>query len=112
MAKTYFALDEKLSWGVLRNLISGLQQGSYWQSLARTALHDDFHQACQGLTQNLALELAASDGRTLDDWWEDRASGLKRYLGLMEKLQTESNLEIDSLTVLIKELRSIKTRSE
>ncbi|MGH8558360.1 MAG: NAD-glutamate dehydrogenase [Methylococcales bacterium] len=106
MAKIYFTLDEKLRWGALGNLIAGLPQDNYWKSLARTALHDDFHKACQNLT--LDLVPGSSESETLDDWWQARQSSIKRYLALLVKVQGESNVEIDPITVLIKELRSIK----
>lgn len=110
-AKIYFALDEKLCWGVLRNLIAALQHDSYWQSLARTALRDDFHKACQKLTLNRVLNLSDSGAGSLEDWCQAEQSGIQRYLALMDKIQLESTVELDPVTVLIKELRAVDNRS-
>ncbi|MGR9105299.1 MAG: NAD-glutamate dehydrogenase [Gammaproteobacteria bacterium] len=107
VARIYFTLEERLRWGVIGNLIGGLQQGGYWSSLARTALYDDFHRACQSLTLDRAGSLSGSDSGTWDAWVQGRESGINRYLGLLDKVQTDPGAEIDALTVLIKELRSV-----
>lgn len=112
VAKSYFALDEKFAFGVLRNLIAGLEHGNYWQSLARTALHDDFHKACQRLTQDRVLSLTQPETGSLDDWCLAREAGVNRYLGLLERIKSEASSGIDPLTVLIKELRSLKSRTD
>ncbi|MGH8548686.1 MAG: NAD-glutamate dehydrogenase domain-containing protein, partial [Methylococcales bacterium] len=112
VAKSYFALDEKLCWGILKNLIAGLPQGNYWQSLARTALHDDFHKACQTLTLDRLSSLSGPEAGILDDWCRAREAGVNRYLALLDRIKSESNSDIHPVTVLIKELRSIKSRSD
>lgn len=107
VAKSYFALDDKLCFGILENLIAGLQQGNYWQSLARTALHDDFHEACQSLTRDRVMSLSEPESGMLDDWCRVREAGVNRYLGLLERIRSESNIGIDPVSVLIKELRAM-----
>ncbi|MGH8475290.1 MAG: NAD-glutamate dehydrogenase domain-containing protein, partial [Methylococcales bacterium] len=105
IAKSYFALDEKLSWAVLVSLIGALPQDSYWKSLARTALLDEFHKVCQSLALDSVLLSSGPEG--LEQRWQARQANIQRYLSLLEKVQTESHVDIDSITVLIKELGSI-----
>ncbi len=111
VARIYFTLDQKLRWGVLRNLIGRVRHAGYWQSLARTALYDDFHKACQSLTLDRVLSVSGSKSEKPDEWYEARESGIKRYLALLEKIQSDPSAEIDALAVLIKELRSVKRQT-
>ncbi len=109
VATAYFSLDELFHWDWLRSQIGLLPQGTYWESLSRSALRDDFHKICQALTTCVVSEQETQTAGSMEQWSEQNCLMINRYLDLLGSIQRDSKIAMEHIAVLLKELRSIVT---
>lgn len=114
VAATYFELDRRFHWDWLRERIDALPRGSYWQSLSRSAMRDDFNRAARALT---LAALRSGKGRVsarIEQWFESCAGMTRQYFNLLDALRRETEVSAEYVAVLLKELRTVAatTRGE
>ena len=68
IAKVFFVVDQKLQLSCLRSQISSLPRDDYWESLARTAVRDDFHNASRALLYKVIQSKGRSPKQMIDGW--------------------------------------------
>lgn len=111
----YFAVNDHLQLNWLNNSISQLPRKNYWQSLARTALRNDLHAEIRTL---LVTIFRLSEKKSIDFkgrvqcWCEDNAIEIERYLSLIAAVQAENTIEIEQLSVILKDLHAIVDKSK
>jgi glutamate dehydrogenase len=109
VAAVYFLIDEVLGLGWLRHQITALPRSDRWQSLARSALRDDFFAEHKALVA-VALERADDDvePRVLVDAWSRHHRGLVgRWLRLAADIRTSSSPALAQLSVALREFRNL-----
>ena len=106
VSQMYFALDQRFQWNWLQKQIGLLPRDNHWQSLARTALRDDFHRACRLLTTDAIHGQGSGVGRVINEWFELNRGNLSRYDRLLSDIRNYSDMTIEQASVLLKELYS------
>ncbi len=109
VSQVYFALDQRLQWSWLQKQIGLLPRDNHWQSLARTALRDDFHRACRLLTTDAVHGKGSSVAQVINEWLELNRNNLSRYDRLLSEIRNFSNMTIEQASVLLKELNSFSS---
>ena len=109
----YLALNGYLKLDWLYDKISHLPRRNFWQSLARTALRDDLHAENRGLTANLFkwMEGKVSPAVRIAAWQERHDADIQRYLHLIGSIKSGSQVEIEQLSVILKELHALVEKS-
>ena len=109
----YLALNGHLKLDWIYDKISQLPRKNFWQSLARTALRDDLHAENRGLTANLFKWNAAksSPAARIAAWQEHFDADIQRYLHLVAAIQSGSEVKIEQLSVILKELHALVEKS-
>ncbi|MEH6504461.1 MAG: NAD-glutamate dehydrogenase [Cycloclasticus sp.] len=105
----YFAVREELQLNWLHSSINQLPRKNYWQSLARSALRDDLHAENRALLISifqLSGKKTTADQR-VNRWCETNRNEIDRYLNLVSAVQTENEMEIEQLSVVLKELHAM-----
>ena len=110
----YFAVAQELKLGWLYRCISQLSRKNYWQSLARSALRDDLHAEIRSLITSVfqkASKKVDSDELVVA-WCNTNQVEIDRYLHLVSVIQAENEMEIEQLSVILKELHVIVEKSK
>jgi glutamate dehydrogenase len=107
VAQVHFALDEQLELSWLRTQISLLEQRTYWQSLARSALRDEFHAGCQSLIDDVTRRRTGSPTQMTEAWRKKKRAAIERYQKLLGAIQTDSPVEFEKMVVLLRALHAI-----
>ena len=110
----FFAVIELLEVNWLYVCISRLSRKNYWQSLARSALRNDLHTELRVLSssifQSVGGELTAE--KRLSVWRQNNRIEIERYLHLVSVIQAENEIQIEQLSVLLKEFHVIVEKSK
>ena len=110
----FFAINDELKLDWLHAAINRLPRKNYWQSLARSALRDDLHAENRALLTSLFLQ--AGKGATTDQrigkWCESNRVAIDRYLHLISVIQAENEMEIEQLSVILKEVHGVVEKSK
>jgi glutamate dehydrogenase len=110
----YFDLSELLQLDWLLEKINRLPRRDFWQSLARTALRDDLHSENRALAADLlkrSKKTMSVSGR-IASWREANQVDIERYLHLIESIQSGVEVEIEQLSVILKELHAMVEKSK
>lgn len=109
----FFAVSDELKLDWLHNCINQLPRKNYWQSLARTALRDDLHAENRALLTSIFLGVGrdATTDERLSNWCDSNRVEIDRYLHLVAMIQAENEMEIEQLSVMLKELHSVVEKS-
>ncbi len=110
----YSAVSEELKLNWLHGCISRLPRRNYWQSLARSALRDDLHAENRALLRAIFLHSNKHDttAKWVSDWCSTNRVEIDRYLHLISTIQAENEIEIEQLSVILKELHMIVEKSK
>ncbi|MGB1648763.1 MAG: NAD-glutamate dehydrogenase [Cycloclasticus sp.] len=110
----YSAVSEELKLNWLHGCISSLPRRNYWQSLARSALRDDLHAENRALLRAIFLHSNKHDttAKWVSDWCSTHRAEIDRYLHLISTIQAENEIEIEQLSVILKELHMIVEKSK
>ncbi len=108
-AGVYFALKDDLELGWLRDRIIGLPRNDRWESLARSALRDDFYRAHTDLTASvLVSDDAPHDPDALIQSWIDaRPRAVQHCLGVLGDIRATGRGDLAQLSVGLRELRNL-----
>jgi glutamate dehydrogenase len=116
IAQVYFAIYARI--GVIRLLmmVTDLPRRNRWESLARAALRDDVYSAVADMTVAVMQNTGASGGRGADPleriaaWERQHAEQMARITDTLEQLARPGQADIASLSVVLKQLRSVVRR--
>ncbi|WP_031432259.1 NAD-glutamate dehydrogenase [Methylomarinum vadi] len=106
-AQVFFALMESLELLWLREQINKLPEKTVWQALARRTSREEFN----GVSCALSLSvLQLSDGNInekLKNWFAAYEVEIDRYRKLLVMVKSDTAIELEKVTVLLKELQDI-----
>jgi glutamate dehydrogenase len=109
VADTYYAVSERFGVDNLLERISLLSRMDRWQALARMALRYDLYAALAGLTravlETVPGELSASD--RVDAWVNANAGSIGRALTTLSMLPEESQADLATLSVVLRQIRTV-----
>jgi len=109
----FFAVIEELELNWLYVCISRLSRENYWQSLARSALRNDLHAEIRVLSSSIfETGEALTSEELVSAWRECNAVEIERYLNLVSMIQSENDVQIEQLSVILKELHVIVEKSK
>jgi glutamate dehydrogenase len=109
VGELYFALLDHLGVEQLLNAVSDLDRKDRWHSLARLALRDDLHGALRALCLVIldSGEPEESADEKIADWELGNASRLSRVRGTLSEIAGSGELDLATLSVAARQLRSI-----
>ena len=105
VAAVYFALGEALELDWLRDRITALPRDDRWQTLARSALGDDYAQERAALT----AEILRAGG--LDRWMVHHQAAVERFLVVIDDIRGGSTPDLATLSVAMREARALSQSS-
>ena len=105
VAAVYFAIGEALELDYLRDRIAALPRGDRWQTLARSALGDDYAQERAALTAQI-LETGG-----LDRWVARHREAIDRFLHVIDDIRGGSTPDLATLSVAMREARALSQSS-
>ena len=105
VAAVYFALGEALEFDWLRDRIASLPRDDRWQTLARSALGDDYAQERAALT----AEILRAGG--LDRWMARHAAAVDRFLLVVDDIRGGAPPDLATLSVAMREARALSQSS-
>ncbi len=110
----YSAVSEELKLSWLNGCINRLPRKNYWQSLARSALREDLHAENRALLTAIFQRSNKKDtaAKRVSDWCANNRIEIDRYLHLLSVIQAEGDIEIEQLSVILKELHAIVEKSK
>jgi len=109
----FFAVIEELELNWLYVCISKLARKNYWQSLARSALRNDLYAEIRVLSSSIFQTGKKLTGEELvSAWRESNHVEIERYLHLVSVIQAENEVQIEQLSVILKELHVIAEKSK
>ncbi|WP_043316521.1 NAD-glutamate dehydrogenase [Microbulbifer sp. HZ11] len=107
VAKTYFALADRLGLYWFGNQIIDLPSETFWQSQARETSMDDLDSQLARLATHI-LRLAGDDGLDVDSavehWVTLMAQSIQRWESLMKELKSSTQGDFAMFTVALREL--------
>ncbi len=105
----YFAVMEHFGLEGLLTAVSTLDYGDRWHALARLALRDDMHGALRALTLKI-LEVSEPDESSADkiaEWESSHSNRLNRVRTVLEEIEETGTLDLATLSVAARQLRSV-----
>jgi glutamate dehydrogenase len=108
VARVYFEVSGQLSVSWLQDRISALPAESYWQTLAKGAMHDDLSGLQRSVTANVLA--AGVEGEVPDlvaRWKETNAGAVERATRLLAELHGMATTDAAMLAVALRELRNL-----
>ncbi|HIF18260.1 MAG TPA: NAD-glutamate dehydrogenase [Cycloclasticus sp.] len=110
----YSAVSDELKLSWLHGCINSLPRKNYWQSLARSALRDDLHAENRALLITIFQHSSknSSADKRVSTWCANNRAEIDRYLHLVSVIQAEGEIEIEQLSVILKELHAIVEKSK
>jgi glutamate dehydrogenase len=105
----YFALDESLALAWMRDRIIALPRTDRWQSLARSALRDDFFRAHAELAESVVATapMGADTENVIDAWLAARAVPVEHCLAVLSDIRATGRADLAQLSVALRELRNL-----
>ncbi len=109
VAALYYGLSEHLGIDLALTSVSALERGDRWHALARLALRDDLYGSLRAITLDALRE--ANPGTPVDDaigqWEKANASRLVRARAALHEVGTAGQLDLATLSVVSRQLRSL-----
>ncbi|HEX9466995.1 MAG TPA: NAD-glutamate dehydrogenase [Acidimicrobiia bacterium] len=109
MARVHFALADRLDLDWLRDRIAALPRDDRWQTEARAALRDDFHDAHEQLTAAVldATDPAMDAAARVDAWISAREADVARYRSVVADIDDGGTFDLATLAVARRALRDL-----
>jgi glutamate dehydrogenase len=108
VARVGFVLAERLELDRLLEHIAGLPRGDRWQTEARAALRDDFHDSHEALIDAV---LADPDGDDVDSrvnaWLAAHGPAVERFRHVVDDVETTGVFDLATLAVARRALREL-----
>ncbi|MGH3831932.1 MAG: NAD-glutamate dehydrogenase [Pseudonocardiaceae bacterium] len=106
VARLYYALSAHLGIDRMLSLVSALERGDRWHSLARLALRDDLYSALREITLH-ALHVGdaeAAPATVIARWERANASRLSRARSTLDQISDAASLDLATLSVAVRAL--------
>ncbi|MFL4476208.1 NAD-glutamate dehydrogenase [Paeniglutamicibacter sp. MACA_103] len=116
IAQVYFAIYARIGVIPLLLMITDLPRRNRWESLARAALRDDVYAAVADMTVAVMQSTGTSGGHGADPleriaaWERLHEEQMARITETLEQLSKPGQADIASLSVVLKQLRSVVRR--
>ncbi|MDP3711587.1 MAG: NAD-glutamate dehydrogenase [Mycobacteriales bacterium] len=112
VAPLYFALDDLLGLGAVRQRIVALPRTDRWLTLARAALRDDLYAAQAALAADVLRSTAPGDPAVrIAAWTDDNAAGLSRATQVLTDIEAEGTYDVATLSVALRMIRGLTQTS-
>ena len=106
-AQVFFELLHELDLLWLRDKINTLPEKSVWESLARRTAREEFNSVCCHLALATLLEDGNAIANKLSNWFDKSDKAISRYRKLLALVHSDDAIELEKITVLLKELRGL-----
>ncbi|MCK4843203.1 MAG: NAD-glutamate dehydrogenase [Methylococcales bacterium] len=106
-AKVFFQLLRELDLLWLREKITALPEKTVWESLARKTAREEFGMVCCYLSLNVLKNEGATMPDKITNWLKASDKSIARYRKLLALVHSDDEIELEKITVLLKELRDI-----
>jgi glutamate dehydrogenase len=108
-AELYFALSDHLDIDHMLDSVTSLERGNRWHALARLALRDDFYSSLRAITLDVlrASDLGDTASEKITKWEQANASRLARSRGALEEINRVHQLDLATLSVAARQVRSM-----
>jgi glutamate dehydrogenase len=112
VAALYFALDEWLQLGLVREKVIALPRNDRWQTLARAALRDDLNAAQAALTAHVlqSTEPGEPDKR-IDAWTRLNSAAVGRAGQVLDDIVAGEVYDVATLSVALRQIRGLTQTS-
>ena len=108
VAGVFFAVSEELSVAWLQDRIAALPAESYWQTLAKGAMHDDLSGLQRSVTANALRTVTEGEVSELVALWKSSNAALvERTTRLLAELRSAPMTDAAMLSVALRELRNL-----
>lgn len=108
-AELYYALSDHLSFDLIQTSVNSLERGNRWHALARLALRDDLYASLRAITLDVLRQ--SDPGSSADEkiatWERANASRLGRARSALEEIQGFGKLDLATLSVAARQIRSM-----
>jgi glutamate dehydrogenase len=112
VAAVYFALDDLLELGRVRQRIVELPRNDRWQTLARAALRDDLYAAQAALTAEVLTTTAPGEPRgRIEEWAERNAAAVGRASSVLADIVAGETYDVATLSVALRQIRGLTQTS-
>lgn len=108
-AELYFALSDHLDIDHMLDSVTSLERGNRWHALARLALRDDFYSSLRAITLDVlrASDLGDTASEKIAKWEQANASRLARSRGALDEINRVHQLDLATLSVAARQVRSM-----
>ena len=107
-AGIFFAVSGQLSIAWLQDRIAALPAETYWQTLAKGAMHDDLSGLQRSVTANVLGTVAEGEVPQLVALWKaTNAAAVERATRLLSELRAAPTTDASMLAVALRELRHL-----
>jgi len=106
-ALIYFKLVRELELLWLRDKINLLPDKTVWESLARRTTREEFNSVCRHLSLAVMHDKGDNIINKVDDWLAKSEKSINRYRKLLALVHSDDEIELEKITVLLKELRGL-----
>ena len=106
-AQVFFTLIESLDLLWLREEVFTLPQKSLWQALARRTAREEFSSIISALTLSVLQQPGLSVKDKMENWYQCFNQAVDRYRKLVALVKSEESIDLEKITVLLKELQDI-----
>jgi glutamate dehydrogenase len=106
-ALIFFNLMVTLDLFWLREKIASLPEKTVWKSLARRKTNDEFNSVCRLLSVTALKQTGKTMQDKIENWFTCFDKPIARYRKLLSLVRSDEELELEKITVLLKELRDV-----
>ncbi|MCK5121935.1 MAG: NAD-glutamate dehydrogenase, partial [Methylococcales bacterium] len=106
-AQVFFALMLEFDLLWLREKIRALPEKTVWESLARRTAREEFNAVCCSLSLAVLQQQGATIPGNVSTWVAASGVAVTRYRKLLAMVHADNEIELEKITVLLKELRDI-----
>lgn len=106
-AQIFFALMGELDLLWLRDKIRALPEKTVWESLARRTAREEFNAVCCSLSLAVLQQTGGAMSDKVTVWAAASSVAMTRYRKLLSLVHADNEIELEKITVLLKELRDL-----
>jgi glutamate dehydrogenase len=108
-AELYYALSDHVNVDLIQDSVNGLERGNRWHALARLSLRDDLYSSLRAITLDVLRQsdTGMSADEKIANWESANASRLGRARAALEELQGFGTLDLATLSVAARQIRSM-----
>ncbi len=106
-AQVFFDLIETLDLLWLREQINQLPDKSVWQSMARRTSREEFNTVICALSLSALRQQGNRISERLENWNTVFSESIRQYKRLLAMVKSDTSIELEKVTVLLKELQDI-----